>query len=330
MSKNKPVLLVTGATGFVGSAFVRRVLQEQQYALRCLVRRGSDRSALLELDTDIDFVVGDITQPESLMKAFDGVSAVVNIAGLREFWSRNRQDFYAFNQHGAENVFRAALDAGVQCVVQVSTPLAFGAPDTIPFDETTPPGEHPSDYARSKYLGDLAGWKLHSEMNLPLTVVYLAAVIGAGDDKQTMEVRRAVEGRMPALVGADTTYTYVYLGDAVEAIARALLSDKALGRAYLVGEERATTREYFEKIGRIANVSIPKRNIPEKLLMPFSKGLELASRFSGKRPELPVDVLNTVAAGSLLFDASRAREELDMSYTSLDEALAESVAALRN
>jgi len=214
--------------------------------------------------------------------------------------------------------------------VQVSTPLAFGLPEQIPFNEASEAGQHASDYARSKYLGDLAGWKLHEQEGLPLTVVHLAAVIGAGDDKSTMEVRRAVEGKLPALVGADTTYTYVYVLDAADAINRALLKEDAVGQRYLVGNQRATTREYFNIIGRLAAVGVPRWNIPEAWLMPLARGMDAVARHTGKRPIIPLDVLRTTAAGSLLFDASRSIEELGMTYTPLETALAEAIDEIRS
>jgi dihydroflavonol-4-reductase len=170
---------------------------------------------------------------------------------------------------------------------------------------------------------------LHRERGLPLTAVYLAAVIGAGDDKATMEVRRAVEGKLPALVGADTTYTYVYVRDAAEAIVRALLKGDSVGCKYLIGNQRATTREYFNIIGELSGVRIPDWNIPERWLIPMARGMELVSRRTGKRPVLPLDVLKTTAAGSLLFDASRSEQDLGMTYTPLSAALAESVEEIR-
>lgn len=329
MASRKKIVTVTGATGFVGRALVQRLMSEPDVAIRCLVRPGSDVSALRRLDGEVSLVYGDITQPETLNEAFKGAWGVVNLAGHREFWSRSRKDFYTLNEGGAKNVFRASLASGVSKVVQVSTPLAFGVPDRIPFDENTPPGGHPSDYARSKYLGDAAGWRMYEEEGLPLTIVYLAAVIGAGDDKSTMEVRRAVDRKLPALVGADTTYTYVYVGDAAEAITRALLKADAVGRRYLIGDQRATTREYFKLIGEIANVPIPSWNIPETCLLPVARGMEWLSRRTGVRPAIPLDVIKTTAAGSLLFDSSRAVEELGMSYTPLKVALEEAVAEIR-
>ena len=325
MATGKKLLVVTGATGFLGRHFVQRILEENGIEVRCLVRPGSDTKALAAMGDRVTFVRGDITRPESLATAFDGAWAAVNLAGYREFWSRSREHFYDVNERGARNVFRACLDAGVKKVVQVSTPLAYGAPDRIPFDEDTPPGEHASDYARSKYLGDEAGWDLHRRRGLPLTAVYLAAVIGAGDDKSTMEVKRAVQKKLPALVGADTTYTYLYVRDAAEAIARALLAKNSVGRRYLIGNQRATTREYFTMIGGIAGVPIPSVNIPKSWLLPLATGMEWLSRKTGNRPVLPLDVIKTTAAGSLLFDGSRAIEELGMNYTPLRTALEESV-----
>ncbi|MFT4520679.1 MAG: dihydroflavonol-4-reductase, partial [Halioglobus sp.] len=263
------------------------------------------------------------------VKAFKGSWGVVNLAGYREFWSQQREHFYDLNERGACNVFEACLAAGVKKVVQVSTPLAYGVPDQIPFNEASEPGQHVSDYARSKFLGDQAGWRLHKEQGLPLTVVHLAAVIGAGDDKATMEVRRAVEGKLPALVGADTTYTYLHVRDAADAITRALLKAESVGQRYLIGNQRATTRDYFNIIGRLASVSVPPWNIPESWLMPVARGMDALARRTGKRPVLPLDVLRTTAAGSLLFDATRSIKELGMTYTPLEAALAESIDEIR-
>jgi dihydroflavonol-4-reductase len=329
MARSKPILVVTGATGFVGRHFVERIAQEQKFRIRCLVRNSSNICALQSLGEDISFCYGDITDEKTLPDAFKDAWGVVNLAGYREFWNRDSNYFYQVNERGAMNVFRASLDAGVKKVLHVSTPLAYGVPDRIPFNEQSTPGQHPSDYARSKYLGDQAGWHLHDKEQLPLTIVHLAAVIGAGDDKETMEVRRAVEGKLPALVGANTTYTYVYVKDAAEAIARALLKNDSTGRSYLIGNQRATTRDYFTIIGRLAGVSVPRWNIPESFLQPLAVGMDMVSRRTGKRPMLPLDVLKTTAAGSLLFDPGRGIEELGMAYTPLETALAEAIAEIR-
>ncbi len=325
MTHTTRTIAITGATGFVGRHVVERLLQEPDLKLRCLVRAGSDRARLNALGDRIELVEGDVCKPKTLPPWVDGAWGVVHLAGYRDFWSRERSLYDELKAQGAKNEMEAAVDAGVQKVVQVSTPLAFGFPDRIPFDEETAAGPHPSDYARSKYEGDSIGWNLHRERGLPLTVVHLAAVIGAGDPCPTMEVQRAVEKKLPALVGADTVYTYVYVRDAAEAIVRALLNPSTVGRRYLIGTERASTREYFEIIGDLADVPVPRLNLPESLLLPVAKLLEKIAKWTGTRPALPVDILKTTSAGSLLFDGSRAKHELGMQYTPLREALREAV-----
>ncbi|TNF61403.1 MAG: NAD-dependent epimerase/dehydratase family protein [Deltaproteobacteria bacterium] len=329
MESQSRLIAITGATGFVGRHVVRRLMKEPDLCIRCLVRASSDARELEALGTRISLVRGDLSDVQSLAPLLEGAWGVINLAGYRDFWSRSRDLYYDLNAQGAENVFRAALDAKLKKVVQVSTPLAFGVPDEIPFNEDSEPGPHPSDYARSKYLADKIGWRMHSELGLPLTIVHLAAVIGAGDSRPTMEVRRAVERRLPVLIGADTTYTYVHVQDAAEAIVRALLSSKSIGRRYLIGTERASTRDYFALIGDLANVPVPKYNMPEAPLIPVAKLLERFARWTGKRPSIPVDILQTIAAGSLVFDGSRAKGELGMQYTPLRAALSEAVAEIQ-
>lgn len=325
MQEAKRTIALTGATGFVGAHVLDRLLQEPEVEVRCLVRPTSDVRRLEAKGRRVSLHVGDVCDPSTLDPFVRDTWGVINLAGYRDFWSRDRTLYYALNAQGAENVFVAALRADVKKVVQVSTPLAFGVPERVPFDEETSPGPHPSDYARSKHLGDEAGWRLHRDEGLPLTVVHLAAVIGAGDPRPTMEVRRAVERRLPVLVGADTVFTYVHVRDAAEAIVRALLTRKSLGRRYLIGSQRASTREYFQIIGELADVPVPKWNLPERALLPVAHILERVAGWTGRRPALPVDILETTAAGSLVFDGSRAQDELGMRYRPLREALREAV-----
>ncbi len=322
-------IAITGATGFVGRHVMNRLLEEPDLTLRCLVRSEPATSELTALGERVSCIRGDVREPASLAPLVKGAWGIINLAGYRDFWSLRPELYEELNTRGAQNVFEAALAADVQKVVQVSTPLAFGVPERIPFDEETAPGPHPSKYARSKYLADQIGWRMQAERGLPLTVVHLAAVIGAGDPRPTMEVRRAVDRRLPLLVGADTTYTYVHVADAAEAIVRALLNPVTTGRRYLIGTERATTREYFSIIGELAEVPVPDINLPERVLIPVARILEQCARLTKKRPAIPVDILKTTAAGSLVFDGTRAERELGMQYTPLREALRDAVDEIR-
>ena len=97
----------------------------------------------------------------------------------------------------------------------------------------------------------------------------------------------------------------------------------------MIGTERASTREYFTLIGELADVPVPKHNVPEAALIPLARLLEGLARWTGRRPALPVDILKTTAAGSLIFDGSRAQQELGMGYMPLRDALREAVEEIR-
>ena len=81
----------------------------------------------------------------------------------------------------------------------------------------------------------------------------------------------------------------------------------------------------YKIIGDIADVPVPRFNLPESALLPLARVLEKAAAWTGRRPPLPVDILKTTAAGSLVFDGTRAKDELQMRYTPLREALREAV-----
>ncbi len=326
--KAEKKVCLTGATGFVGR-HVAQLLVKGGHHVRCLVRKSSDRKFLENLGGRVEFVTGDVLKPKTLEPFCKGADWVINLAGHRDFWAPTRQFYFDLNLHGAENIMRAALAAKVKKAVQVSTPLAFGVPSYMPFDENTPAGPQQSDHARSKYLGDCAVWRLHVEEGLPLTIVYLAAVIGAGDPRPTMEVRDFAEGRIPVLIGADKTFTYVHIRDASLAIVRAAEKPDSIGERYLVGGERVTTREYFQIISDLTGVPVPKVNIPESVIMPVAKLLTAISRWTGQRPVVPDDLVRTSAAGSLLFDGRKAERDLGIRYTPLRTALAEAVAEIQ-
>jgi dihydroflavonol-4-reductase len=319
---------LTGATGFVGR-HVAQLLAQRGHRVRCLVREKSNRRFLEDLGGRFEFVTGDVLEPQTLEGFCEGADWLIHCAGYRDFWHPSRQFYFDLNCRGAENVMQAALAAKVEKFVHVSTPLAYGTPSEMPFAEDSPAGPHHSEYARSKYLGDCAAWRLFEEKGLPLTIVYLAAVIGAGDPRPTMEVRRFVKGHIPALVGADTTFIYVHVRDAALAIVRAAENANSVGQRYLVGGERATTREYFGIISDLTGVSLPRFNVPDAVVLPLARLLTAIARWTGRRPPVPEDIIRTTLAGSLLFDGSKAERELGIRYTPLRTALAEAVAEIR-
>jgi dihydroflavonol-4-reductase len=273
----------------------------------------------------------------SLRRALEGCEWLLHCAGLNSFWERipysnrwgpsRREDspYYRINVEGTRNLMTAALDAGVSKVVHVSTVMAYGFPEVMPFRESSPPGPRLSDYARSKFDGDSLAWELQARGGLPLVVVYLAAVIGRGDAKAVMQIERFLRGRIPFLIRSDSLFTYVHIRDAAEAIVRAAEKEGNIGEAYLVGRERLSTGQYVRLISELSGVPLPRRTMGPGTTLLLSRLLTLWAAITGRPPLLPLDLMRTQYRGSLLFDGRKAERELGVVYTPIREALGEAI-----
>jgi dihydroflavonol-4-reductase len=333
-------VLVTGATGFVGGAVAERLAQAG-HEVHCLARPGG-ASRLRQRFPWARVHLGDLGDPTSLRGALEGRDWLLHCAGLNSFWERvpygrgtgprrrGSSPYRRINVEGTRNVMNAALAAGVRKVVHVSTVMAYGFPREMPFRETSPPGPHMSGYARSKHDGDALAWDLQARGGLPLVVVYLAAVVGPGDPKAVMQIRRVVEGRLPMLIRSDSRFTFVHIRDAAEAIVRAAERERNEGEAYLVGGERFSTAEYLSLISELAGVSLPKLALGRFPILPLARLLTFWAALTGRPPLLPLDLMRTEFRGSLLFDDGKTRRELGITYTPVREALREAIDEIRS
>ena len=147
-------VLVTGATGFVGSA-VARALVHCGSQVRVLVRSGSDRGNLQGLPVQI--AVGDLTDRASLARALTGCTALYHVAADYRLGARDPAQLYRNNVDGTRNILDAARHAGVERMVYTSSVATIGLPqDGSPGEETTPVAlvDMIGHYKRSKYLAE--------------------------------------------------------------------------------------------------------------------------------------------------------------------------------
>ncbi|MDQ6987997.1 MAG: NAD-dependent epimerase/dehydratase family protein, partial [Mariprofundaceae bacterium] len=116
-------ILVTGASGFVGSAIVRHLLS-QEHNVRVLLRAESPPDNLAGLD--VQRVIGDLTDTASLKAATKGCSSLIHSAADYRLWAADPEPMYAANVRGTENIMRAALDADIERIVYTSSVATLG------------------------------------------------------------------------------------------------------------------------------------------------------------------------------------------------------------
>ena len=319
------LLLLTGATGFVGSA-VARALLAAGYRVRALVRRGSDRRNLAGLE--IAPVEGDLADPASLAPAVAGCRYLVHVAADYRIWVPDPAAMLRANVAGTEALLRAALAAGVERIVHCSSVAALGLTGTdMPADETMPVSEAAivGVYKLSKYRAEQVVLRMVRDDGLPAVIVNPAAPVGPRDIKPTPTGRMiadAAAGRMPAYV--DTGLCVVHVDDVAAGHVLALQKGR-IGERYILGGENLSLRDLLVLVAAAAGRPAPRLRLPRELLWPVALGFEAAARLGGIEPLVTRDHLR-MARKKMFFSSAKAARELGFAPRPAQEAVRDAVA----
>jgi dihydroflavonol-4-reductase len=319
---------VTGATGFIGTHLVRRLLQAG-HEIRCLIRRPTQPAQQLK-ELGATLVPGDVIDKASVIRGMSGCQWVFHLAGLYSFWEPDKRAFTDVNVKGTRNVMECALETGVSKVVHVSTVVTYGKPTDCPFTEKSEVGPvRFSEYSKTKYEGDQIVWKLHKEKGLPVVFVYPGAVLGPGDPKATGQyIANLINRRLPARVFEDAVMTFVHVKDVAEVIARAAEKEDNIGERYFVGRCRMSFREINEMVSEISGVSLPKLRLPNPLVMMNAVLLTGLANLIKKPPPwgMSTDQMRIMREGFIV-DGSKVERELCIDYAPIRIAIEEAIAS---
>lgn len=322
-------IFITGGTGFIGGYVARRLAQDG-HELVCLARPTSQRGALQAVRAQI--VEGDVFAIEALAQGMRGCQAVIHLANVYSFWEKDPTVYRRVNVEGTRNVMLAALEAGAQKVIHVSSAVIYGKPAVSPYTEDTPFGpERFSAYAESKYEGDRLVWDLHRERGLPVVGIYPAAVIGAGDLKASgMFVVNVLKHRLPAVGLRNSRITFVPARDVAEAIALALRAQYNVGERYLVGKHTLCLEEYLKTVSEISGERLPLIWLPDGVVVGLACALTWLADRTGRPPlwGMSNDQTRTFLEG-FACDGSKAERELGLQYSPLRPAFEDAVRWVR-
>ena len=322
-TSGKPVL-VTGATGFVGTAVARALIAAGR-RVRALCRPGSDRRNVAGLDLEI--YEGSLEDAQSLAAGVAGCGALYHVAADYRLWVRDPTAMYRANVEGTRALMTAALAAGVERVVYTSSVATLGLHgDGTPADETTPStlDDMVGPYKRSKFLAEVEVHRLAERRQLPAVIVNPSTPIGPRDIKPTPTGRMIVEaasGRMPAFV--DTGLNLVH----VEDVARGHLLAEERGRVgerYILGGENLPLAEILRRIAAIVGGRPPVVRLPLPVVWPIAAVAEAMARLTDKEPMVTFDSLR-MARKKMYFSSAKAERELGYRARSADHALAEAI-----
>ncbi|HEY6452275.1 MAG TPA: hopanoid-associated sugar epimerase [Steroidobacteraceae bacterium] len=315
--------LVTGATGFVGSAVARALLQAG-WQVRALARRNSDRRNLQGLALDV--VIGDLADRASLEGALEDCQGLFHVAADYRLGTRDPAALYRTNVEGTRNILDAARTTGVHRSVYTSSVATIGLPaDGTPGREDTPValGDMIGHYKRSKFLAE----ELVREMargGAPVVIVNPSTPIGPGDVKPTPTGRMVLDaaaGRMPAYV--DTGLNVVHVDDV--AVGHLLAFERGrIGERYILGGRDMTLREILTDIARLEGRSPPRIRLPRTALLPIAYAAEALSRLRARPARITVEGLR-MARKRMFYSSDKAVRELGYRARAPGEAFADAV-----
>lgn len=320
--------LVTGANGFIGPNVVRALL-ERDYAVRALVREGSNLRNLAGLD--VELVTGDVRERATLERALEGCDCLFHLAAAYALWTPDPQPIYDINVDGTANALAAARRMGVRRVVYTSSESTIGIARNgcLGSEEMfVEPAQLAGHYKRSKYLAEQVALRACRD-GMEVVVVNPTTPIGRGDIRPTPTGQIVVDfmnGRMPAYV--NTGLNLVDVEDV--AVGHVLALEKGRpGERYILGNRNLTLKEILQALSHITGRPAPRLCLPLWVALGAAYASEFAARrVTGGPPRIPVTGVK-VARHFRYFDCSKAVRELGMPQTPIEQALEKAVCWFR-
>ena len=294
-------VLVTGATGFIGSHVVRALLARGD-DVRATVRRSSRQDPLDGLD--VDRVVADITDRAAMRRAVKGVERVFHVAGTNNL-RLSAEQLLRVNAEGTRTVLDVCLAAGVQRVVHVSSVAAIGParPGGALDERHVHTGPLGIPYADAKHAAEVEALRVAAQ-GLDVVIGCPAHVLGRGDDRRssTEVVRRFLLRRIPAYVDGA-----ICIVDVEDVAAGLLLCDEKgiTGERYILGTRNYTWQRLFGELQRVSGVEGPAVRLPVRVALALA---EASARSPGPTPVTTAEI--RAAAHWWTYRSAKARREL--------------------
>jgi dihydroflavonol-4-reductase len=319
--------LVTGATGFVGAAVARALLQAG-WQVAALVRPTSDLRNLQRLGADL--VTGDLKERASLDRALSGCEALFHVAADYRLGARHPEELYRNNVEGTRNILNAARAARISRVVYTSSVACVGIPaDGSPGREDTPVAvaDMIGHYKRSKFLAEEVA-RDAARNGISVVIVNPSTPVGPGDVKPTptgQMVMDAAAGRMPAYV--DTGLNIVHVDDVAAGHLLAFHRGRD-GERYILGGQDMPLRDILVEIARLTGRKAPRIRLSTSVLLPIAHVAELVSRVTGASNRITVEGVR-MARKRMFFSSEKAVRELGYAWRPPARALEDAVVWFR-
>jgi len=303
-------VLVTGGTGYLGSAIVR-----------ALTRAGHEPVVFARSAAGPGAIAGDIRDTRAVTAAAAGVDAIVHTAALVAVWQKDASAFDAINVGGLQSVLAAARAHRVSRIVYTSSFLAL------------PPADRPqaltaNHYQRTKVAARDVARRAAAD-GLPVVTLYPGVIYGPGPATDGNLVRRLMQdqlrGRLPGVIGPERTWSFAFVDDVADAHAAAVAHPKP-EREYAIGGVNAPHGSIYAFVRERRGRAIPLR-IPYALATASAVACEAWTALTGRPPLLTRGVVD-IFRHDWPLESSAASRDLGLRITPLTDGLERALAAL--
>ena len=316
--------LVTGATGFLGSALARELLKDGRTP-KLLVRKNSDTRNIDDLDCEVAY--GDLQDRDSLKSALTGCQTLYHTAAYYSLWSQDKKLIYDINVQGTRNILESALEMGVEKIVYTSTVGCIGlSGDGTPANENQPmnPATLCNDYKLSKYEAEQVAHELFGR-GLPVIIVNPSTPIGPRDIKPTPTGKIILDflnRKMPAYI--DTGLNLIDVTDCARG--HILAEEKGRpGERYILGNKNMSLKDILLALETLTELKAPRIKLPYWVAYAAGLACEWASdNITHQPPSVPLAGVK-MAKYFMYFDPSKAIRELGLPQNPVENALGQAV-----
>jgi len=316
--------LITGSTGFLGSAVLRELLDDGR-EVKVLVRKGTRTANIDGLDVEIAY--GDLRDLESIRSALTGCDILYHVAAYYSLWDRDQQLIYEINVEGTRKILQVAKEKGLEKIVYTSTVGCIGLnEDQTPATENTFFNQNTlsNDYKKSKYQSEQVALEF-AQNGLPVVIVNPSTPVGPRDIKPTPTGKIFLDflnREMPAYL--DTGLNLIDVKDCARG--HILAEQKGVpGERYILGNQNMSLLDILLTLEKITGLKAPRIKMPFWLALSAGWACEMvANHLTGKPPAVPLAGVK-MAKYFMYFNSSKAVQKLGLAQNPVENALRQSV-----
>jgi nucleoside-diphosphate-sugar epimerase len=319
-------ILITGGTGFIGVHLVRK-LQSLGHNLKLLVRESNNTEPFQELN-NIEYIIGDVRDVDSLSQAVKDVEIIYHLAAYTQIWAKDKTIYEEVNVKGSENIAQLALEKNI-LLIFISSFFAIGPyknSKQVPnFEIYNRDIDFFMDYEKSKYESNKIIQE-YKEKGLKAITFYPGFVYGPGDlnfyGKLTKDL---ILGRLMGVPNCSVSkFSMAYIYDLIEPMTKVIDRDDLIGQEYFLGGESIRTIDYLNLIAEIAGVKKP-RQFPLRIALIYGWLCEIRAKMSKNRIPYITRALMKMSTYDWAYSSQNAIEALGYKITPFKEGLENTV-----